>query len=387
MDGVTRVTAITPIAGTVDTGLYASIGVPEATAFPLPTIDLIRNLAGLGLAAGLALAAAWIGSEMFVLRPTRALVAATKKLAAGDLTARSGSGKVTGEIAELVGQFDEMADSLEQRESYLRQTLTGLKEVNETLESRVQMRTIGLTTANEALQAEIAERRRAEQELDRFFTLSIDMICIAGFDGYFKRLNPAWENTLGFTTAELLARPYLDLVHPEDREPTIAAAATQAEQGLDVFSFENRYLCKDGSYKWLLWSSTPVADKEIMYAVARDITERKRAEQASFQKAEELQRSNAELEDFMHVVSHDLKEPLRGIEAFSGFLAEDYAGNLDERGRGYVTVLQDSAVRMRDLIDDLLQLSRIGRIKPKYVVVLGRLAVAENRGRDGIHAQ
>src|SRR3990170_5671020 len=117
------------------------------------------------------------------------------------------------------------------------------------------------------------------EESERFFTLSIDMLCIAGFDGYFKLVNPAWETTLGFTVEEMLARPFIDFLHPDDRDPTNAAYATQIEQGKDVVEFENRYLCKDGTYRWLLWNAKTVAEDEVIYAVARDVTERRRTEQ------------------------------------------------------------------------------------------------------------
>jgi PAS domain S-box-containing protein len=132
-----------------------------------------------------------------------------------------------------------------------------------------------------------AEQTRPEEELSRFFALSLDMLCIAGFDGYFKRLNPAWEKTLGYNLDELLARPYLELVHPQDRESTIAEAQ-KLTTGRDTICSENRYLCKDGSYKWLSWSSTPLPEQKLIYAVARDVTGRKRAE-------EEIRRLNVGL--------------------------------------------------------------------------------------------
>lgn len=213
------------------------------------------------------------------------------------------------------------------------------------------------------------QRGLLPEECERFFNLSLDMLCIAGFDGYFRFVNPAWEATLGFTVEEMLAKPFIDFIHPDDRDATNAAYAKQIEQGKDIVEFENRYLCKDGSYRWLFWNAKTLADEELIYAVARDVTDRKLAAEALADKARELERSNTELEDFTYVVSHDLKEPLRGIEAFSSFLAEDYSDSLDEQGQRYVAVLRDSAVRMRDLIDDLLHLSRIGRTKPQLAKV------------------
>jgi PAS domain S-box-containing protein len=122
-----------------------------------------------------------------------------------------------------------------------------------------------------------ASGRRVDDQLVPFFNLTLDMLCIAGFDGYFKRLNPAWELTLGFTQQELLSQPYLDLVHPADREATMAAAQALTAGNL-VTSFENRYRARDGSYKWLLWNAAAVPGLHVIYASARDITHRKRAD-------------------------------------------------------------------------------------------------------------
>ena len=123
----------------------------------------------------------------------------------------------------------------------------------------------------------IRERRRTEQEIDQLFTLSLDMLCIAGFDGYFKRLNPAWERVLGIPASELLEHPYVDFVHPDDREATIAEG-NKLVSGAETISFENRYRRGDGKYVWLLWNATPSASEKLIFAVARDITHRKRAE-------------------------------------------------------------------------------------------------------------
>jgi len=128
------------------------------------------------------------------------------------------------------------------------------------------------------ISTDITERKGMEAERDRFFTLSLDMLCIAGFDGYFKRLNPSWEKTLGWTNEQLLEKPYLDFVHPEDRDATIAEAQKLAAGDHLTVSFENRYRCADGSYKWMLWNAAPLASNQLIYAAARDITLRKEAE-------------------------------------------------------------------------------------------------------------
>ncbi|WP_437630681.1 PAS domain S-box protein [Sorangium sp. So ce854] len=116
-------------------------------------------------------------------------------------------------------------------------------------------------------------------DLDRFFELSVDMVGIAGFDGYFKCIGRAWEQTLGFSREELLARPFLDFVHPEDRERT-ATEAAKLLSGNGTARFVNRYLCRDGSYLWIEWNSAIYPDAELVYFVARNITERRRAEEA-----------------------------------------------------------------------------------------------------------
>ena len=126
---------------------------------------------------------------------------------------------------------------------------------------------------------DITELNQAREEVEKYFTLSLDLLCIAGTDGYFKRLNPAWEEVLGYSTEELMAKPFLEFIHPDDRQATIQESA-KLDKGINTISFENRYRCKDGSYRWLMWSATPFAEKRLIYAVARDVTELKRAEQA-----------------------------------------------------------------------------------------------------------
>jgi PAS domain S-box-containing protein len=158
-----------------------------------------------------------------------------------------------------------------------------IQEIN----SQLRTELAACREAEEALQEAATEHQRAEEEGDRFFTLSLDLLCIAGFDGYFKRLNPAWERVLGYTIEELLTEPYLNFIHPDDRDTT-GVEAKKIEAGGQTTSFQNRYRCKDGSYRWLLWSATPSREQQLIYASARDITERKRAEAAIHEAMETL---------------------------------------------------------------------------------------------------
>jgi PAS domain S-box-containing protein len=113
------------------------------------------------------------------------------------------------------------------------------------------------------------ERRRAEEELNRFFALSPDLLCVADFDGYFKRLNPSWTRALGFTEAELCARPYLDFVHEDDRAATLAEAAKVA-MGAQALQFDNRFRCSaSASHRWLSRNAVPYLDERHLRRRAR----------------------------------------------------------------------------------------------------------------------
>ncbi|MDB4998009.1 MAG: hypothetical protein JWM74_5441 [Myxococcaceae bacterium] len=111
-----------------------------------------------------------------------------------------------------------------------------------------------------------------------FFDLSLDLLCIAGLDGRFKRVNPSWTRVLGWSAEELLARPVLDFVHPDDRE-AIVAGRRQLRDGQTLVGLTNRYVCKDGTYRWLEWRSIAAVERGLVYAAARDMTERRVAEE------------------------------------------------------------------------------------------------------------
>lgn len=144
----------------------------------------------------------------------------------------------------------------------------------------------------------------AEEKKDlesRFFELSIDMLCIAHFSGYFIRLNPAWEKTLGFTDEELRSKPMFEFVHPDDRERSLEQNR-EVRGGGHAVAFENRYLCKDGSFKWLLWNARADVEHQVIYSVARDITRRKQAEQDRERLVGELQAALAEVRELQETL-------------------------------------------------------------------------------------
>jgi PAS domain S-box-containing protein len=128
-----------------------------------------------------------------------------------------------------------------------------------------------------ALGLNAARRAKAQAELDRIFNLSSDLIAVADFEGHFKRVNPSFERTLGYSSEELRSRPYVEFVHPDDRSSTLRAADALAD-GREVIEFENRYLRPDGSARWLQWNARS-APGEAIYAAARDVTERKQLEE------------------------------------------------------------------------------------------------------------
>jgi PAS domain S-box-containing protein len=198
--------------------------------------------------------------------------------------------------------------------------------------------------------------------LTRLFVMSPDLLASAGFDGLLKHFNDAWEQQLGWPRAVMEVKPYLEIVHPDDRAETEAQIARLA-QGETIAEYVCRIICADGSIRWMAWSGGP--GDETFYIVGRDVSDRLAMEHELAQRADRLHATNAELQDFAYTASHDLSEPLRMVASFLGLLERRSAGDLDEKGREYLRQAGDGARRMRHLIDDLLTYSRVANEEPR----------------------
>ncbi|MEO6953815.1 MAG: ATP-binding protein, partial [Polyangia bacterium] len=215
-----------------------------------------------------------------------------------------------------------------------------------------------LIDANEKLRRAQEDLEHQRDVFERFFALSLDMMCISSSDGYFTRVSPSFD-ALGYTHAEVFSHPSLYFVHPDDKTATLAASE-KLVLGARTINFENRYRCKDGSYRWLSWASGPDSSGTL-YSLARDITEARQTQEALARAKDVADGVHRELESFSYSVAHDLRTPLRSIDGFSQALLEDYADKLDAEGKQYLSYIRESAQHMAQLIDDLLGLSRVTR--------------------------
>jgi PAS domain S-box-containing protein len=222
--------------------------------------------------------------------------------------------------------------------------------------------------------------RDSESTLNRFFALVPDMTCIASTDGHLLKINPAWSAVLGYSEHEILATPFLELIHPDDRDATMAEVARQLA-GKATLRFINRYRCKDGSYRWLEWRATPAQDNSLLFASARDITERMSAEAAIRQLNTELEQRvlarTAELDAanrflteakiaadaaniaksaFLANMSHEIRTPMNGILGMANIMRRE--GVSPQQAKRLDTI--DTATQhLLSVINNILDISKI----------------------------
>ena len=202
---------------------------------------------------------------------------------------------------------------------------------------------------------QFAEHKRTEEELATLFETSRDMMCIANFDGYLLRVNPAWEETLGYTAEELTSRPHVEFVHPDDREATVAEKES-VSGGQVALLFENRYRRKDGEYRWLSWNAIPVTKQGRIYATVRDVTEQKLAALELREAKDAADSANRAKSDFLANMSHEIRTPMNAVIGMAELLQDT---PLSRDQREYVDTLSSAAESLLGQISDVLDFSKI----------------------------
>ena len=236
---------------------------------------------------------------------------------------------------------------------------------------------------------DITERKNAEEkiktssvalqntlsDLNKIMASSLDVICVVDVNGYFKKVSAACEVVFGYKANELVGKLIFDFVHPEDRDKTIQSAK-MVMTGDNTPNFTNRYIRKDGSSVYIEWSARWDANDKMRYGIARDVTYRKIAEthlnelhESIRKQSQKLLASNEELERFAYVASHDLQEPLRMVTSFLQLLKKKYDQQLDDTAQKYINFAVDGANRMKILILDLLEFSRISSLAVEHAPI------------------
>ena len=205
--------------------------------------------------------------------------------------------------------------------------------------------------------------RKSEEQFRNVFELSADLVCIADFNGYFRVINPSFQRILGYSPEELLGKPFLQFVHPDDREKTLHIVAEKLEQGETVVSFANRYICRDGNLVWLEWVSRPLLAEGLIFAIARDITIRKKTEgelylakEAALKAQREAESANQAKSEFLATMSHEIRTPMNAILGFAELLGDLIT---DPKHRSYLDSIQSSGKILLTLINDILDLSKL----------------------------
>jgi len=207
-----------------------------------------------------------------------------------------------------------------------------------------------LVQANAELERRVVERT---EQLEQFFSVGLDLYCIADVDGYFQVLNHAWETTLGYSRAELQAQSFLSFVHPDDLAPTLAVGELAVQR--QVTRFINRYRCKDGTYRWLEWSSIPVGN--LIYGSAHDVTKQRELERHLLAAKEAAEKASRVKSDFVANMSHEIRTPLNAIIGFAQILERD--ASLGPRQGEQVHTILRSGQHLLKLINDILDISKI----------------------------
>lgn len=191
-----------------------------------------------------------------------------------------------------------------------------------------------------------------EYTLEHFFELTPDLLCIAGFDGFFKRINPAVSKVLGYSMEELYARPINDFVYHDDKEVT-SEVREQLTKNKPLFNFENRYVTKSGEIVWLSWTSLPVENDKLVFAIAKNITHKKKLEQERNELLTKLGHINEHLKDQTYAATHDLRSPVRNLLALFSML--DSSKITDPETLEFIDVLKLTTEALSETLNSYIE--------------------------------
>ncbi|WP_299253638.1 PAS domain-containing sensor histidine kinase [uncultured Cytophaga sp.] len=193
--------------------------------------------------------------------------------------------------------------------------------------------------------------RNKSYNTDKHFDLSMDLMCIAGYDGFFKKINPAVTKHLGYSESELYSKPINDFVHPEDKIATIASRL-HVHQNKPLLNFENRYLTKKGSIVWLLWTSMPSDEEQLVYAVAKNITHKKIEEENKKSLIIKYTNENNNFKHFSYTISHDLRSPINNLISIVDFINIEKIN--DEQTQESFSMLKKSSTHLKDTVENYI---------------------------------
>lgn len=190
-------------------------------------------------------------------------------------------------------------------------------------------------------------------KFEKFFDLSPDLLCIAGFDGYLKRINPAVSKLLGYTAEELMSRPINEFVYPDDQIST-NLARNELRSRVSLFNFENRYVTKTGDIVWLLWTSLPIESDKLIYAIAKNITYKKELEEERNLHLAELTKINNDFKELTYTTAHDLRSPVNNLLAV--FEVLDVSTISDPETLEFISILKSTTEGLKETLNDYVAL-------------------------------
>ncbi|PKM50234.1 MAG: hypothetical protein CVV02_12145 [Firmicutes bacterium HGW-Firmicutes-7] len=207
----------------------------------------------------------------------------------------------------------------------------------------------------ELVEEKAKEIVRIEEEVKLFFSTTLDMLCIADFEGHFTKISNTWSKTLGWTDDELFDNTIITFIHPEDVDKT-RDIFNQLITGQDIVNFNNRLLCKDGSYKWIDWNLTAILERKIIIAAARDITKQKDIELVLIDAKQKAELAYNAKSEFLANISHEIRTPLNSVIGYSELLESHLQ---DPSLINYVKGINTSGRILLGLINDILDLSKL----------------------------